>query len=65
MSLINSKLLNISLDDAKTENYFIGLPIFGLTTSLTDENNKSPIEYRILTYPSFFFLLNKGTTQGI
>jgi hypothetical protein len=35
VDLINGKLLNVSVDNAKTGNQFLNTPLFGLTTSLT------------------------------
>jgi hypothetical protein len=34
VDLINGRLLNVSLDNAKTGNQFLNAPLFGLTTSL-------------------------------
>ena len=38
--IINGNVLNLTMDDRKTEDHFKGLPVFGTVTSLTDENNK-------------------------
>jgi plastocyanin len=35
VSLINGKLLNLSIDSTKTNDHFTGIPIFGIVTSLT------------------------------
>jgi hypothetical protein len=38
--IINGNVLNLTVDDKKTEDHFKGLPVFGTVTSLADENNK-------------------------
>ncbi|MBV9178185.1 MAG: hypothetical protein JO297_14235 [Nitrososphaeraceae archaeon] len=35
VSLINGKLLNVSINQEKTNNHFTGIPIFGIVNSLT------------------------------
>ena len=37
VSLINGKLLNISMDTTKTSGHFTGIPIFGIATSFTKQ----------------------------
>jgi hypothetical protein len=38
--IINGNILNLTMDERKTEDHFKGLPVFGTVTSLADENNK-------------------------
>lgn len=44
VTLFNGNVINISIDPAKTEDHFKGLPIFGTVQSITDENGKELVK---------------------
>lgn len=50
-NIIGSNIISILLDSAKTDNHFKNLPIYGLVTSLTDQNNKERRSSNILLSP--------------
>ncbi|HEX7206948.1 MAG TPA: PsbP-related protein [Nitrososphaeraceae archaeon] len=46
--IIGSNIISILLNSAKTDNHFKDMPIYGLVTSLTDQNNKERRSSNIL-----------------
>ncbi|GEM_PF-3538670 len=46
VNLVNGLLLNVTINDTKTQNDFPNIPLLGLTTSLNDQNGKSILKLR-------------------